>query len=343
MSLTAISALIEELSTALKMPEGLARRVHIFSGMRDSLADEIRAVVAQYIPDEIRTDWPDRRLADLLDAAQTHLGKDEPDQAIAIWQQLIRAGGDEGDWGHLDYADYLLRLEDEDGALRELTALMVGRRVAGLPWLLTAELLEDHGRLEEALFWYSAGAGCLSPEELPSPGGPIRSRKLREGRRRLRWKLGIPLDDSDLVVAMGKGELDDKIFGFLDLLARPQLEEGRLQHWDRGDIEEAFQAVDPPIPTRTADAYYHYIELALRDFSGGHPTVVSRRPETLLPVLAIALGVRSRPEIPAVTSRCHDDHAIKWPPGRNQSCWCGSGTKYKRCCGAICSRAVTGG
>jgi uncharacterized protein YecA (UPF0149 family) len=22
-----------------------------------------------------------------------------------------------------------------------------------------------------------------------------------------------------------------------------------------------------------------------------------------------------------------------WPPGRNDPCWCGSGSKYKRCCG----------
>ena len=24
---------------------------------------------------------------------------------------------------------------------------------------------------------------------------------------------------------------------------------------------------------------------------------------------------------------------IAWPPGRNDPCWCGSGRKYKRCCG----------
>jgi uncharacterized protein YecA (UPF0149 family) len=23
---------------------------------------------------------------------------------------------------------------------------------------------------------------------------------------------------------------------------------------------------------------------------------------------------------------------VPWPPGRNDSCWCGSGHKYKRCC-----------
>ena len=25
---------------------------------------------------------------------------------------------------------------------------------------------------------------------------------------------------------------------------------------------------------------------------------------------------------------------IRWPPGRNQLCWCGSQRKYKKCCGA---------
>ena len=26
--------------------------------------------------------------------------------------------------------------------------------------------------------------------------------------------------------------------------------------------------------------------------------------------------------------------AIAWPPARNEPCWCGSGRKYKKCCGA---------
>jgi hypothetical protein len=27
--------------------------------------------------------------------------------------------------------------------------------------------------------------------------------------------------------------------------------------------------------------------------------------------------------------------AITWPPARNDSCWCGSGRKYKKCCGPV--------
>ncbi|WP_198675865.1 SEC-C metal-binding domain-containing protein [Kribbella monticola] len=298
--------------------------------MKDSVAEKIRALADQYIQGDVRTDWPDEELAELLDAAQTHLTENRPDQAICIWKQLVRAGGEEGDWGHLEYADYLLRLGQEEEAVTELAALMAGRRVAGLPWLLAAELLEDRGMLEEALFWYSAGAGC-QPAGLAAA---VQLRQLREGRRRLRWALEIPLDDDDLLAEMSRGELDDKVFDLLDLLAYPQVRDGRLQFWDRAEVEEGLRGADPPIPRETANAYYWYVELVLRACSGGRPTVVPRRPNTLMPVLAVALAARSRREIPSMTGRHGDEGAVEWPPGRNQACWCGSGTKYKRCCGA---------
>ncbi len=31
--------------------------------------------------------------------------------------------------------------------------------------------------------------------------------------------------------------------------------------------------------------------------------------------------------------RYRTGHGLDWPPGRNDACWCGSGRKYKKCCG----------
>jgi len=31
--------------------------------------------------------------------------------------------------------------------------------------------------------------------------------------------------------------------------------------------------------------------------------------------------------------RMVNGEVIWWPPGRNESCWCGSQRKYKKCCG----------
>ena len=37
----------------------------------------------------------------------------------------------------------------------------------------------------------------------------------------------------------------------------------------------------------------------------------------------------------AALARRGDPSLIGWPPGRNQPCWCGSGRKYKQCCGTV--------
>ena len=38
--------------------------------------------------------------------------------------------------------------------------------------------------------------------------------------------------------------------------------------------------------------------------------------------------------------RMRDGEAISWPPGRNEPCWCGSGGKYKKCCGPAPARPM---
>jgi len=38
--------------------------------------------------------------------------------------------------------------------------------------------------------------------------------------------------------------------------------------------------------------------------------------------------------------RMRDGEAIAWPPGRNELCWCGSGRKYKKCCGPAPARPM---
>jgi tetratricopeptide (TPR) repeat protein len=35
-----------------------------------------------------------------------------------------------------------------------------------------------------------------------------------------------------------------------------------------------------------------------------------------------------------------DGEVILWPPGRNEPCWCGSGRKYKKCCGPALARPM---
>jgi uncharacterized protein YecA (UPF0149 family) len=45
-------------------------------------------------------------------------------------------------------------------------------------------------------------------------------------------------------------------------------------------------------------------------------------------------SAEARAEYAAHLAAIADPGVISWPPGRNQSCWCGSGRKYKKCCAA---------
>lgn len=38
--------------------------------------------------------------------------------------------------------------------------------------------------------------------------------------------------------------------------------------------------------------------------------------------------------------RMREGDAVPWPPGRNEPCWCGSGRKYKKCCGPAPARPM---
>ena len=291
--------------------------------------------------DEVRSSWPDGRVAEMLDAAQTHLLEDQPEEAIAIWQQLISEGGEAGDWGHLEFTDYLLSSEQDGEARADLVTTMVGRRATGLLWLSTAELLEDRGQLEEALLWYSAAVGALPAVEPPADGEPPiggRAQKidwakgLRGGRRRVRWALGIPLNEEDQFAPLGQAEAEEKVQGLSLLLSYPQVIDGRLQFRSRIELDR-IRRLDPGIPARFVDTYYRFAERELRNHGSGRVVLLPRHFDVLSPWVHAAVGARTMAELVSVTSLSDVGEAIEWPPGRNQVCWCGSGAKYKKCCG----------
>lgn len=86
------------------------------------------------------------------------------------------------------------------------------------------------------------------------------------------------------------------------------------------------------------DAYCRTIEARLREVkgeTGRQPSVAPLQVERLVEFakehdLAPESGV-ARSQLAAELGRMGE--SVLWPPGRNESCWCGSERKYKRCCG----------
>jgi hypothetical protein len=94
----------------------------------------------------------------------------------------------------------------------------------------------------------------------------------------------------------------------------------------------------PEVADELADraAYDRQVEQDAReasDAAGRHPAIV---PVVLDDFVAwFAASGRDGDELDALQEYAeeHGAGAIAWPPGRNDPCWCGSGRKYKKCCG----------
>lgn len=148
-----------------------------------------------------------------------------------------------------------------------------------------------------------------------------------------------------------------------DALADAALEPGPIDEAARRALARAAaQGVDTPVatpffardefaravaalPLFAADwaqdghaAYAHELDQRLRAMAGRaprHPVIV---PLAVAEVTAVAEAHAMPADAAEARARAaydlaQDGRAIPWPPGRNDPCWCGSGTKYKKCCG----------
>lgn len=111
--------------------------------------------------------------------------------------------------------------------------------------------------------------------------------------------------------------------------------------WFPPDQRAAALARWPSLESDFADqtAYAQSLESYLRQLrseTGRRPSVAPLDVDELV-TWAAAEGCD--PDTGASRSRfaaelARTGRALAWPPGRNDSCWCDSGRKYKRCCGA---------
>ncbi|MCY9783126.1 SEC-C domain-containing protein [Nocardiopsis sp. EMB25] len=288
----------------------------------------------------------------LLEALREHppVPEDAQYASIEIMRRL-RASGE---------AD---AVREAEGMLKEL--LRPGRLEQG-PADLLAEDLQEAGDLERAL----RCANIASRDLLAEPADDLvdadaATMRPLVIRARVRGEMGLPMDDHDeagLTVAMrllqentvpdwdegldawdeGMPGPDDEpvpphglLRGIQVLVSRDDFAEARSRGLLTGDAAD-----------EGPDAYFRAAEQVLRDSSGERPavsfhTVLFRAEEMasfaeaegLDPADADTHRAWAEARIPDGSPRL-----LPWPPGRNQPCWCGSGRKYKKCCGSAAHR-----
>lgn len=191
-----------------------------------------------------------------------------------------------------------------------------------------ADLLATLGaaRSDSADWEGAVGAFEEALELAKKTGNEALIRWLRAERQECRLELGLPPDDEDRLAERGGHRFPEATSYAVAWYPRDQIQ-AALARWPdlAGDLE------DP-------DTYCKMIEARLREVhavTGRTPSVAPLQVEAFL---AFASEQGLDPSTGAARSRFaaflgSRDETVLWPPGRNDPCWCGSGSKYKRCCG----------
>ena len=297
----------------------------------------------------------------LVDAGWHMARGGESERALVLFRRAAGFGGESGRDAQVGIVEqlYALRRDMEaDAAQRVLRAELddrPGGRVDLRVFDDMAEMLSDAGKHELALEWCQAGldrvAGAGDAAELADY-----RRGLLITRGFLRDELDIERDGEDLA-ARAQSDASFAAFGEMvrekwgDLFGGRELDvpddgsafDGVVLCWGRED----FTAVRSRWPESTAtygDDYETYatrLQREARTYDEAGAARVHIVTGNLADYEAYARRERRDPGDQSTRQdygewciKAHPGWVQLWPPARNGVCWCDSGRKYKKCCGA---------
>ncbi|MGW9552991.1 SEC-C metal-binding domain-containing protein [Nocardiopsis sp. NPDC055551] len=286
----------------------------------------VAAILDMDLPQHLLDDLaqtPDQT-GDILLGAAAEMRERRPDLARRVLD-LLREHAPEPDYRQ--YATHMLAgllrsqgaVAEADGLIDELMSPgVLGRPMAAV---LADEFAAD-GDLDRALYCYNIACRSIlaEPVELLERMDPVGLLPLM-GRARVRERLGLPADEHDRAVRAA----DE---------ARPSLEE------EMGLLEEPVEEAPDARVVLGGRAREHYsgIERALREGGNGQRIVLAEQVEIDAYAGEHGLDPAVEETRNAWARTLPEDRVVAWPPERNRPCWCGSGRKYKKCCGSPSAR-----
>jgi hypothetical protein len=335
----------------------------------------LEAVHALPLPEHRRTALAAAQDAHLLLDAAVDLGDTDPDGARALLDALRAHAPQEA---HRQYATHALaallrRRGDADTADRLIADLLDSGRIDRVLALLLAEEFAAEGALERALNCYNIACRSIlsGPAETVADLNRIGLLPLL-GRAAVRERLGLTPDGHDLAAREADRHLPDAAAELRRLAgdgAAPDLPFPEAFPEDTGTSRQIPETVRenhaffphsalarahelgllPPDADTDADDpadHHRAIERTLRAQARGFPDVhLGTIPVTPDEIAAFAAEHGLDPADPgtlrawvSAVPAPDSPHVVPWPPERNHPCWCGSGRKYKKCCGAASLR-----
>lgn len=293
---------------------------------------------------------PDQQGELLLEAAVQWEQAGQADRAVATLQRVLALGGEDAAYARFQLAERCFERGHEEQAWTHLQALEQAAPTAMRgPAEPVAELLEERGDHAAALTWFDravtdeAIAAILADTDSVSMATAIPL----FGRQRCRRALNLPTDAGDWAADIAEGrrrefaaELQHNSASHASLSATGAAWPARhtpMLVWQRADYADITQRWPQALPA-DHEGYYRRVEAQLRERQRNHPAcTIILTPASAEEFTAYLTRTGADPAEPAThdayAQHTHPHQPMTWPPGRNQPCWCGSGHKYKKCCG----------
>jgi len=294
-----------------------------------------------------------------VDAGWLTVRHGEAEAALSLFRRAAACDGEYRLDAHVGIIDQLYalgRAAEAEHAQENLRARLDTERAGATRLRVIDDMVEaltEAGRYERALEWCQAGLDCVSADG-DSPQAVEYRHGLLIDRCFLRGELGIELDEDDLAAeAEANAAFQQFREGLLEKPSqRPSVDvpedgeafDGIVLRW----VREDFTAVRARWPESTAhygddyDTYAERLQREARAYSEAGAAHVRMVSATLAEFEAYTRG-QARDADAAETRRSfgewyaltgHPELVLLWPPARNGPCWCDSGRKYKKCCGA---------
>ena len=326
--------------------------MHDDEEMLDDLLDEV---------EDLATEHSDAELAQLLERRAQALEPGAPKRAAWLshagerwemaedlvrartcYEEAVRDGGVAWIDPRASLVSVLLDLGDPAaGPLLDQLRSDLGRGpLRGPVYEYVGEALELQDRLDEALRWFTSGLTQVArddPEDVDL--GCL------NGRYRVRRRLGLPPDRYDELCEERRHTYEDELDLEEEHVAPHPREQPLTQlvalHWPADQFELLVERWPSMRDAYGDDHAEHagYVERTIRRLSEqGIRMLVGDGEVEEYAEFAAREGNEPAESATRAAYGAHLGYLHRtrpWPPGRNDPCWCGSGTKYKKCCGGL--------
>ncbi|MET9314211.1 SEC-C domain-containing protein [Kribbella sp. NPDC003505] len=279
----------------------------------------------------------------LIVAAEITADAGEPDAAIALAERGIeayeRSGNESACYPMAVRADVLFLAGRDEEAMTQLSLLRDQLTEDSEAATYLSDVLVSHGRAETAEAWLTEALDValrrhdeLESEPTASSSDEVAmvAFELLQARHAVRHELELPHDDRDdladeLLDALG--EADDGDGQVLMFLPRPEYDEA-LSRW-------------PNLAVDCGATWDEHRAMTERDFKlfAEHGAVRLAAVAGSADGLAAFATATDSVQLDGDVLQAYSDSLVQdgsaevsWPPGRNDPCWCGSTSKYKKCC-----------